>query len=638
MQLPYSNSPNDAFMAAQGALGGLLTAIVWQRPLKPTLASIAMIAAIWLAVLMPIQAELVGFVGVKLPKENAGALTLSIACALSTVAMLLNRGGRGASARYLGAVALAGELTLLWVAGKLQDSDWEFAGLHLLWFGVLLGLHARVSFPESRPAEPIARGRSYLRQDLVIGLCATAVAGLVAWFVLERALDSADEWGYLFNAHLLAHGKAFGSVPDCPEPHRNHWVFFYKGRAFAQYLPGWSLFIAPFIRLHVVWLAGPASFGLMAAGVARLGRRAAGEAGGIIAVLVACTGACTLINAGSLYSHIYTTMLWVWAVEAVCVLTETGLSTRAQWGWGLVLGAATSVCFFTRPSDGGLIGAGVFFYFVYAMWTKKIGRRGFFGTAISFSLVSAIALTILRLQLGAWFKTGYDVAEQFYSWAKPTFSVPARDAWKYSFPFATFGYCFWPAAPAVGVIGLIMLGRRLSFMLSVTTFGLLAFYTALEFGRYHDFGYGPRYHLPLIVPCAIGMAVVLAPLFTALRRRWLTTARGVEGPAVLAFASIVFGVVRIAPDLYPYAHTLLHRRAALRRSFEEYALQHAVVTVQQGDTDGGPLLDTQNDPTDLDLPVIVLAGSDLDCTRKLYSDRKFYRATGSDEVKLIPYP
>ena len=91
------------------------------------------------------------------------------------------------------------------------------------------------------------------------------------------------------------------------------------------------------------------------------------------------------------------------------------------------------------------------------------------------------------------------------------------------------------------------------------------------------------------------------------------------------------------PLLYPFAHEQLHARSALARAIERDGLHHAVVTVHDGDTGGGPLLDAQNDPFDPDPNVIVLGPGDLACTRELYRDRKFYRANGKEEVTLTPY-
>jgi len=343
-------------------------------------------------------------------------------------------------------------------------------------------------------------------------------------------------------------------------------------------------------------------------------------------------GAATLMNAGSRYCHVFVAATFAWMVEAVCAATTPDLRGRAQLGWGLVLGSATSLCLCTRPSDGGVLGCGVFLYFAYALARGRIRWRTLTGTTVAFALVCGLTLIILKAQLGVWFKTGYDIADQYWAWAKPTFNIPARDAWKFGIPLATAAYCFFPASPAIAATGLLMAGRRVGFMLGLATALHLTFYSALTFGRYRDFGYGPRFHLPLVVTMAVGVGVALAPLARGLASRWRSDAPGVpSGPATLAAAAFVAGVLRIAPHMYPHAHELLHERSALFRALERDAPKHAVVFVNSA-----PLLRVQNDPLDPDPPVILLGDADPQCTRALYRDRKFYRAIGSDEVTLVP--
>ncbi|MEO7097210.1 MAG: hypothetical protein ABI175_28375, partial [Polyangiales bacterium] len=607
------------------------TALVWHRPLRPLAASWVLLAATWLAVLAPISTMLCTFIGY-VPPPNAVMNVLEVAAGLATLAMGIAR------PRWIAAVALAGQLALAWVIPHLTDVDQAFSSMHVLWFAVLWGLHLRINHREERPREAIAPLRIHRRDDWIIFGAATLLALAVGYFVLELALDSADEWGYEWQALVFSHFKAYVPTPPCPEAHRAHWVFDYHGRSFSQYLPGWPLFLAPFARAKVPWLASPIAFGAMCVGVARLARRARGRTAGYLAAIFAGLGPAMLLNGGSVYCHCYVAALFAWMVEAACALTDGDISTRGQWGWGLALGSATSLCLCTRPSDGAFLGLGVFLYFVYALIKRQIGWRGFLGTGIAFSFWGILTLVILHAQLGVWFKTGYSIAGDYYHWARAIWSIPGRDAWKYAIPFGSFAYCFWPAAPAIGVPGLMMLGRRQAFMLGVGTLSALGFYASLQFGRYTDFGYGPRYQLVAAVPLSIGMAVLLAPLWDGLRKRkWLIAARSGEGPAALAFAALLVGVVRIAPTMYPDAHAQLHRRAALRRGIQKSSLHHAVVTVRDGETAGGPLLDTQNDPTDADLDVVVLSPAEQACTRELYEGRTFYRAAGMEEVTFTPY-
>ena len=633
MELPYTGTwkdAADAFLAAQTSVGAVLTAIVWRRPTKPLASSVTLLAAIWLAVLAPVMDDALTFIGEKVPGGST-LLVLHVAAALCTVAMSLNR------PRWLGAVSLVGQLFLLWASGKLVDHDRELAALNLFWFAAMLGAHLRINFPAERPREPVGPTQSYVRQDLVLFGVATTLALLVGHFVLERACDSADEWAYNWQALVFSRLKAYAAIPPCPEPHRAHWVFYYNGRAFAQYLPGWPFVMIPFARLGIAWVASPVAFGALIVGVARIGRRAAGEAAGVIAAFSTMLGAATLFNAGSRYCHIFVAACFVWAIEAVCA-TRIDSSRRAQWGWGTVLGVSTGLMLCTRPQDAGLCCFGLFLHFVYGLFARRIGVRVLFGAALPFTAICGLTAIILRLQIGVWFKTGYDVAQEIYWWAKPLYDIPARDAWKYGIPFMTAAYCFFPAAPALAVAGLLVLGRRLAFIFATATVLHLSLYTAVVFGRYRDFGYGPRYHLILVVPMAIGAGVLLAPLWNDYRARLRAPILGTrEGPLALAMAAFVVGVVRIAPLMYPFAHEMLHQRNAIFRAIQRDGLQNAVVTVRQGDTGGGPLLDAQNDPFDPHPAVLVLGPDDQMCTRALYPDRTFYQARGRDEVTLTPY-
>ncbi len=629
MEIPYTNQPTEALVAAQSSVAAVLTSVVWWRPLRPVVSSVALIAAIWIAALSPLAPEVLN--GFGLHPDRAVPLLLEIGATLATIAMALNR------PRWIGILAFAAQLGLSALGEFLVDSDNELAALHLLFLGVLVGVHLRENFPELIAHEAPSPARSYARRDAVLFACATALALLVALFVLQLGMDSADESAYQYQAELFAHFKAYAPVPLCPEPHRNHWVFYYEGRAFAQYLPGWPLAMAPFVRMHVPWLAGPVSFGAMIMGVARLGRRARGPAAGTIAALAAMLGTSTLLNAGSRYLHCYLVMLYVWMLESTFRLTDVDLGRRGQWGYGAVLGLSSGLLICTRPSDAALLACGLFVYFVVALVRGRIGWRALTSAATTFAIISGLTLVILRLQLGVWFKTGYSIAPLYYDWAMLRWSIPTRDAWRFGVPLATMAYCFFPAAAAIGAAGLVLLGRRITFTLVLGTFALLAFYTYLEFGRYRDFGYGPRFHMPLIVPMAIGSGVLLAPLWTALRRRVSALDAQAAGPAAVAFAALIAGVVRLAPPMYGPAHALLHRHTALFRAIARDGLKNAVVTVASGDTGGGPLLDTQNDPTDPTPKVIILSPADLSCTRKLYEGRTFYRATGQEEVTLTPY-
>jgi hypothetical protein len=176
------------------------------------------------------------------------------------------------------------------------------------------------------------------------------------------------------------------------------------------------------------------------------------------------------------------------------------------------------------------------------------------------------------------------------------------------------------------------------------TIPLLAFYTLFEFGRGFDFGYGPRYTLPIIVPMAVGTGVVLATLWTRARR---ARPAGVDaltagGPAVLALAAVALGVVRIAPLVYPYTYVDVHGHNRLRDAIVLTDVHNAVIVAGLGLNTTDPMDLTENLPLDLypDQDVIIAIDRGPDetrCVEKIYRGRTFYRAIPTEPVKLSRY-
>ena len=639
MELPYVASwteAGDAYMAAQESVAVALTAMLWHRPIKPRIATVTLLVAIWMATLAPLVPDWWTRLGGWFPPIDGRLQLLEATAALATVAMFLAR------PRWLAYLAVAGELSLMWIGDRVIDSDYELCALHVAWFGALAGAYWAVAYASDRPKEPIAvRARSYWKQDLVLFGVASTLAFLVGWLVVQHVCDSADEWGYNYQALVLARFKAYAPVPQCPVAHQAHWTFYWQGRAFSMYLPGWAYFLAPFARLRIPWAASPLCFGAMIVGIARVARRAAGPAGGWIAAACAGLGSASLLNGGARYCHVWVTMLAVWVIESVLASSELGISRRAQWLWGVLMGACAGFCLSTRPQDAALILSGACVYFLYAIFRRKISWRTLVGAAVPFAFVCGLTLVVLRLQIGQWFKTGYDIAPQFYWWTKLNMNIPARDAWKYPIPLMTGAYVFFPMAPAIAVAGLFVLGvRRLTFMLVVGGLAHLVFYILCDFGRYRDFGYGPRYHMPLLIVLAVGMAVALAPLFRAFERRSLELPDLPRklvplAPAALVVLAAAAGVVRCSLPVYACGYQPF--RSALTRAIQRDNLHNAVVIVGQSATGSGPLIEVRNDPFEANPDVVILSGDELDCTRKLYAGRQFYRATGHDEITLTPF-
>jgi hypothetical protein len=670
VQSPFTAHPVEAFSIVQTATAGALTAVVLYRPLRPLVSSALFLAAVWLTALFADAVALVVSLGAHFHEPPTLITALKLSAFLATVAMTLAR------PHWIGLIAFLGEVCLAWLCKYVVDGDQGLGVLHLTWFGALLGAHqllderqrGRRDTGERRHFRP----GDFLGQDLALGALAVVFAWLVATFVNLRECASADEWAYTYQASLFAKLRAFGHAPQCASAFRMFWVFSAEGRTFSQYTPGWPLFMAPFVALGLPWFAAPACFGILAVGIAHLARRAARgasgradvvEAAGPIAALFTMTASTVLINAGSRYSHILVATCFAWSVEALAELAsggggappnhETGDAAarlerddaRTKTRWGIVLGVCASWLLSTRPGDGATLGIGLFLYFVIALVRRRFEWRPVVAAAVAFVLWGGVTLVILRLQLGKWFATGYSLARDYYDYAEVKFSWPKPNEIRMALPIGTGSYCWWPLSPALGLGGLVAAlrprSRGLAFMLAVGTLVCFTLYFFSELGRGWDFGYGPRYYFPSIVPMAVGTGVLLAPLWAAARKHvHPRRALLVGGPALLAIAAAVYGGVRLAPLLYPYSYDDTKARSAVNDAIRKEQLTNAIVWIQPGTTFSDARDLTQNYPFELypsDAILAIDAGDDARrCVTTLFPGRRQYRAVGAYETKILP--
>ncbi len=656
MTSPYTLQPLDALMAAQTSVGLLLGALVWLRRLRPLLATVLLLLAIALSVAAPVSATFFSSLGIAVGPEHTKHVLKLAALSAASAALLTRR-------PLLVIVSSVGAVALWVITNFIQESDWELAGAHLAFFGLLVGLHARTVAARRDLEGSIAPEieRPVWLEDVAVFGIATLAGAVVCGVVMHGWTNSGDEWGNTFQAALFAKLHAYGTVPRCGAAFRSFWVFQYMGRSFAQYTPGWPYFMTPFVALRVPWLAGPASFGLLAAGVARLGRRAAAgfcpgtspaspshvRAAGRFAALAIVLGSTMLINGGSRYPHVFVAAMYAWSVEALLAVADENVPHRPQWVWGMVLGATASLLLAARPGDGATLGIGLFAYFAYALARRRIGWRSVVGGALVFFVVGGVTLVVLRLQLGQWLKTGYSLNSLIYPWNKVAWSLPKPSEYKWSLPLATGAYCWWPCSPAGGLAGLAALrgkARHMGFIFSLSYVPFLVFYALLEIGRGFDFGYGPRYELPWVVPMAVGTGLVLAHLWTAARApATACPALAVGGPAAIAMLAVGLGVVRVAPMLLAatYAdvqsHNRLHEALAARRD-----IHHAVVFAGGGLNNTDPMDLTENLPLELypEQDVLIALGTSPDqvrCVRDEYRTRNFYRALPENPVRIVPF-
>ena len=653
MYLPYTDRFPEAAAVAAQSVAATLTAVIWSCPLRTRSATILLGIAIWMAALTPLAPEMTSFLHLEVGPRYFSLLQIS--ATLAIIAALLD------GSRLLGVLAAVGQCALYALAHYVRDSDAEISFAYIFFYGALIGVHALRVAPLNR-AGPASAARSFARQDLAIFLATTCLAALVTNLAFGRLVFNGDEVANSFQADVYGHLRAFAPIPPCPSMFENYWVFRYHGHAFSQYTPGWPLFMAPFQRLGIIWLAGPVMGGLLAVAVARLSRRIASGLGttpdeserivaiaGWLGPIFAMLGPYLLLNAASRFSHTMVCACFAWSVESLCAVTgervpARSLPDRRDSAYGLLLGATTSLGVATRPADGGLLGVGVFICFLWALFSRRIAWRALLGTIIGFLLFGGLTAIILRLQLGAWFQTGYTISPAIHPESQLRLSWPAPNQWKNGVPLATGSYGWWPAAPALGIAGLLRAlggrGRRAVFMLVTSSLALTGFYFFVEFARGGYEGLGPRYVLPLVIPMATGGAGLLAALAERARRLGpgFRSAIGSAGPALLAFVAVAYGVIRLAPRVYPVAYAESRYSTAPFRATRQAGLKNAIVVIEPGRVPASEYNLSQNPPMNPKPDVLFLirrGSADEVCARQNFPGRTWYRA-GMTET-LTPY-
>jgi hypothetical protein len=655
MHWPYTKDYLDAFMAAQIGAALMLTAVIVYWPMRRT-ARWLLLVGVWLtAAALQVKPALEDL-SFK-PSAETFRLVLVACAALGTCAAVASSRPRVVVA------AMLGQVPLWLVTGFVKESDADLAALHLAWLGLIAGVLGYGAVPQAPDPPTTDAEGSYLVHDAVAFLAGTGLAAFVCLTVLHRRDGSADEWAYTYQAALFAKGRAYAHVPRCQHFLESFYVFESSGRLFAQYTPGWPMFLVPFMWVRALWLGAPVSMGLLAWGMARLGRsamRGAWRVGdrppsarvirmaGTWAVAFTVLGTTLITNAASRYTHVYVLALYAWSLEALIQVTTPGLSRRRQILWGIVLGTATMQNVAVRPADGAFAGLGIAILFVLALAQRRVGWRALASATLAFGFWAGAVLVILRLQLGRWFETGYSLNALLRPWNTVKFSWPEPNEWKYGLTLASGAYCWWPTSIPLGLAGLARMrgmASELVAAMALSCFPYTLFCIVLDVHqRGFDWGYGPRYLMVLVVPAAVGGAVALAPLTASALKRVTAGHTAISRGAPLALA--VFAVVamwfRIVPPEWATVadHTLKH--SAVQRLIETMHLKNAVVLATEKPVGFSEMDLTTNLPLDLypdqDAIIAIERGEPqeaADCLRSAFPDRQLVRVSGRDQLAVI---
>ena len=172
MNSPYTLQPLDALMAAQTSVGLALTALVWARPLRPRIASVLLVGAIWLAVLSPVDADFLRGIGLTIEGDHTERM-LRLSLLLAALAGVVS--GR----IFLAVAGLFASFVFWRLREHITQADRDMAGVCLAAIGALIGIHYR-SFDVQVDTSPrrVTLRPGYLKDDLGLFVVAMASAAV----------------------------------------------------------------------------------------------------------------------------------------------------------------------------------------------------------------------------------------------------------------------------------------------------------------------------------------------------------------------------------------------------------------------------------------------------------------------------
>jgi len=210
-------------------------------------------------------------------------------------------GGEGRWAVFLGAYAvlcLAGFVVL----DRVFDGLWVFYAPGSLAVGwALAGLVITAAFAAGRwrppsPPEGAIPG---------VALASLAVSLVIAALVLDRFINSADEYAYLFEARTWLAGRLWNPPPPLGQGMAADYTWVKDGKWVGQYPPGWPLWLAAAELVGLpAWAVDSLMGGASILLLWRLARRRAEPGFATLVVAAYAASPFFLFNAGSMHSHL----------------------------------------------------------------------------------------------------------------------------------------------------------------------------------------------------------------------------------------------------------------------------------------------------------------------------------------------
>jgi hypothetical protein len=353
---------------------------------------------------------------------------------------------------------------------------------------------------------PTSRPRRAAVAAAALALLTIAASRWIAIDVFETIPHVEDEFAYLWQAKVMAGGRLALPSPPEPESFLVPFVVDHQGIRFGKYPPGWPAALAIGVAAGAPYWVNPLLAGLAVWLTYRLGRRLAGDLGGLLAAGLTGSSPMLLMLSGSLMPHMLSLVLtvgWMLAWFDLFLPRSGGSVTGMARSIRIVAaGGSLGLMILARPVTASAVAFPFVLHAIYLLLRFRGRYAGdLIGVAAAATAIGAI------LPVWQWSLTGEAWRSPYTLWwpydrmgfgegvGPLAEGHTLRQAWintrmsLYAWQHDLFGWPFlsWVFLP----LGMWSLRRRVDAWLALLVFpALVAVHTAYWVGSWL---LGPRY-------------------------------------------------------------------------------------------------------------------------------------------------
>lgn len=235
--------------------------------------------------------------------------------------------------------------------------------------------------------------RTWDRLALVLVVLAVIAGGLVSLRVFQAIPHLEDEFANLWQAQVMAEGKAFLPSPPNPNSTLVPFVVDYQGRRFGKYPPGWPALLSLGARADLTWLVNPLLGALAIWLTYQLAKRWFGGGLAWLAAGLLLASPMFLMLSGTLMSHNLSLVLSLaLALAWVDLFCRAGDPAHPRLA-AVVAGASLGALGLTRPLTAVGVGLPLALHGIVLFLRSPSARRPLISIAgLSLALVALLPL------------------------------------------------------------------------------------------------------------------------------------------------------------------------------------------------------------------------------------------------------